>query len=112
MSVIPAEYNFQDHYKGSTFNDIPIVFNFDITGATILCQIKKSENDSVIVYEWKTGTNITVVNASIGSISLNKVNIFDKPKGKYVYDLQIIFSDGTSETYLKGAINIIQDISR
>ena len=112
MSVIPATYNFPDHYKGSTFSPISIVFNFDITGATILCQIKKSEGDSVVVHEWKTGVNITVVNASTGSIALNQINVFDKPKGSYVYDLQITFDDGTCQTYMKGNVNISQDISR
>ena len=112
MSIIPATYNFPNHYKGSTFSPISIVFNFDITGATILCQLKNSARDTQVVYEWKTGVNITVVDASTGSIVLNQINIFDKSQATYVYDLQITFADGTCQTYLKGSVNVSQDISR
>ena len=112
MSALPQIYNFPDHYKGSTFNATSFVFNFPITGATFLCQLKNSARDTQVVYEWKTGVNITVVDALTGSIVLNQINKFDKPKGSYVYDLQIDFGDGTSQTYVKGTLLIHQDVSR
>lgn len=110
MSVIPAIYNFQDHYRGSTFTALPIVFNFDITGAEIICQMRLQPN-SPIVHEWKTGTNITVVNALTGSIILNKIPEFKPSAGTYSYDLQIKFANTDSETYLKGTQKVIQDVT-
>jgi hypothetical protein len=110
MSVIPKTYNFQDHYKGSTFPAIPITFNFDITGSEIICQIRTQPN-SPIIHEWKTGANITVVNEIIGSIILNKITEFKPNAGNYVYDLQIKFANGDTETYLKGNSKVIQDIT-
>ena len=110
MSAQPQTYNFQDHYKGSTLSPLAIKFNFDITGATVICQIKAQSGSSVI-HEWKTGTNITIVNATTGEIVLQQVNKFSPAAGNYVYDLQINFTDGTSQTYIKGSLKVIQDIT-
>lgn len=112
MSVIPATYNLPDHYKGSTLSPVSIVFNFDITGANILAQIKKSETDTVVIHAWQTGLNITVVDPLIGSIVLNQVNTFSANTGNYHYDLQVNFANGTNFTYLKGTLKIHQDVSR
>jgi hypothetical protein len=110
MSAIPSIYNFQDHYKGSTLSPLAIKFNFDVTGAEIICQIRTQPN-ATIVHEWKTGTNITVTNALTGEIVLQQVNKFNPTAGNYVYDLQIIFADGTCQTYMKGSLKVIQDVT-
>jgi len=109
--MIPAEYNLKNHYKGSTFAPIGIKFNFDITGATLICQIKKDENWQYI-HQWKTGENITVIDLETGHISLNQILNFDAPAGNYVFDFQINYANGTSQTYIKGNLKIVQDITR
>lgn len=111
MSVIPAIYNLLPHYKGSSFASLHLKLNFDITGASILCQIKQ-DVDTPAIYEWKTGTNITVVDASTGEFILNQINEFSPDPCAYIYDLQVTLADGTCETYIKGKIKVIQDISR
>ena len=110
MSVIPALYNLQPHYKDSSFSALHFKLNFDITGATILCQIKK-DVDSPAVHEWVTGTNITIVDAPTGEFILNQINVFGPEPCRYIYDLQVITADGTSETYVKGKLKVIQDIT-
>ena len=110
MSLIPAIYNFEHHYKGSSLLPLHIKTNFDITGAIIICQIKPEVNATAI-HEWKTGVNITIVDALSGEFRLNQIDVFDPEAGKYIYDLQITFADGTSETYMKGKICVIQDIT-
>lgn len=110
MSVIPGVYHLQNHYKGSSFSPLHIKINLDITGATILCQIKQ-DFDSTPVYEWTTGTNITVIDAPTGEFVLNQIDSFDPEPCKYIYDLQVTFADGTCQTYLKGKIKVIQDIT-
>jgi hypothetical protein len=111
MSVIPQIYNFKDHYKGSTFSPLSIKFNFNITGATITCQIKSAAKATAVIYEWKTGVNITITNLLTGDIILNQINEFNPIAGYYIYDLQIKFNDGTGQTYLRGNLNVIQDIT-
>lgn len=110
MSAIPAVWNWKDHYKGSTFTPKNIKFNFDINGATITCQLKAGQGSN-LTYEWKTGVNITVVNSVTGEIVLNKIKEFKPPAGNYIWDLQVKFSDGTGQTYLKGTQNVIQDVT-
>ncbi len=110
MSVLPAIYNLKTHYKGSSFSPLRIKMNFDITGADILCQIKPDVNTTP-VHEWKTGVNITVLDAPTGEFVLNQINSFDPEPCRYIYDLQITFADGTSQTYMKGKIKVIQDIT-
>lgn len=110
MSVIPAIYNLQTHYKGSSFSPLHIKMNFDITGAVILCQIKPEVN-AAPVHQWETGVNITVIDATTGEFVLNQINKFNPEPCKYIYDLQITFADGTSQTYIKGKIKVIQDIT-
>lgn len=110
MSVIPAVYHLQNHYKGSSFSPLHIKLNFDITGAVILCQIKH-DVDSQAVHQWITGTNITIVDASTGEFILNQIDSFDPPPCRYIYDLQVTLANGTSQTYLKGKMKVIQDIT-
>lgn len=110
MSAIPSNWTWNDHYKGSTFTPKNIKFNFDITGATITCQLKLQKGSSVI-YEWKTGVNITVISLLTGQIVLNQINEFKPVAGDYVWDMQILFADGTSQTYLKGTQKVHPDIT-
>lgn len=110
MSVIPVIYNFKNHYKGSSFLALRVKLNFDITGATILCQIRPDIN-STPVHEWRTEINITIINASIGDFVLNQINSFDPPPCRYIYDLQVVLANGTSQTYLRGKLKVIQDIT-
>jgi hypothetical protein len=110
MSVIPAIYNLQTHYKGSSFLPLRIKLNFDITGAEIICQIKK-DVDTPPVYEWITGTNITIIDALTGEFILNQINVFNPEPCRYIYDLQVTLANGTCQTYLKGKIKVVQDIT-
>jgi len=111
MSVIPSIHNLKDHYKGSTLSPLGLKFNSDLTGAVVVCQIRK-DFKSTVVHEWKTGVNITVVDLLTGEIVLNQVNEFKPEAGIYMYDLQITFVDGTCQTYIKGSITVVQDITK
>lgn len=110
MSVIPAIYNLQNHYRGSSFSALHIKLNLDITGAEIICQIKP-DVDTPAIHQWITGTNITIIDAPTGEFLLDQIDVFDPEPCRYIYDLQITFADGTCETYLKGKIKVIQDIT-
>jgi hypothetical protein len=110
MSVIPAICNFKDHYKGSTFTARKIKFNFNITGAIITCQIRQQPG-SPIIYEWKTGVNITVLDYLTGEIVLNQIEDFKPIAGNYVSDVQVKFANGTIQTYLKGGLRVFQDVT-
>jgi hypothetical protein len=106
MSAIPSIWNWKDHYKGSTFTPKKIKFNFDLTGALVTCQIFAQQGSSII-YEWKTGVNINVINLATGEIALNQINEFKPVVGNYVYNLRVKFADGTSQVYIKGNQKVV-----
>jgi len=110
MSLLPGIWNWKDHYRGSTFKAKPIIFNFDITGAIIICQIRAIQGSSII-HEWKTGVNITVIDLLTGDIEFDQIDEFKPAAGNYVYDVKIKFADGTSDPYLKGTQKVIQNIT-
>lgn len=111
MSAIPANWTWKDHYKGSTFTPKNIKFNFDITGAIITCQLRRSQGSSVI-YEWKTGVNITVINLLTGEIVLNQIYKFNIPAGNYVFDVEYDHPAlQNNQTHIKGTLRVIQDIT-
>lgn len=110
MSVIPVKYDFKDHYRGSTFAALPIKFNFDITGATVLCQIRK-QGIGEIIHEWETGSNISVNNLLTGDIVLQKIKEFSPKPQNYEYDIRIKFANENVETYVKGFLKVIQNVS-
>lgn len=111
MSAIPAILPEILHYKGSDFNAISIKYNFDMTGYSFLCQIKPV-GGGVTVHEWKTGVNITVVNAAIGHIILNGIYKFKPAAGNYIFDIE---TDNPlaqkNQSFIRGSIKVIQDIS-
>lgn len=109
MSLQPENWTWKDHYNGSTFSAKNIKFNFDITGAVITCHLKSIIGN--VIYEWKTNLNITVLDLINGEIVLNQINKFRPSAGNYSWDLQINFSNGSSETYLKGTQKVVQDIT-
>jgi len=109
VGVIAAIYNFPTHRRGDTFTDKNIKFNFDITGADILVQFRTNTKGSA-VFEWRTGVNITVLDATNGEIVLNQT-VLNPPAQRYYYDLQITFANGVRFTYLTGQMLITQDIS-
>ena len=100
MSIIPQIKSRKDHYKGSTLLPLNIKFNFDITGATITCTVRAVQGSSII-YEWKTGINITIVNLVTGEIILNQIDEFNPAVGNYIHSINIKFANGTSEPYAK-----------
>jgi hypothetical protein len=111
MGLLPDQKDLKPHYKGSTFLAMNIKFNFDITGATILMQFK-SKSNSPVAFFWETGVNITVVDEPNGEIILQQVNELTPPSGNYIFDLQVKFADGTSFTYWRGNMTVIDDNSR
>jgi hypothetical protein len=111
MSAQPKTWKWKDHYKGSTFSAKSIKFNFDITGVTIICQLKAQSGSSVI-HEWKSGVNITVLDALIGHVVLNQIYKFKPAAGNYIFDVETdkpINQD--DQTYISGTLKVVQDIT-
>ena len=104
-------YNFDNLHRGdslaaTTFtmktsaDSLPI----DLTGASI--KVAFRYEDTLI--EKTIGGGVTVSDASTGIFILDSFEFLDI--GRYKYDIEITFSDGTITTFVKGFIKIIKDV--
>lgn len=104
-------------YKGDT---APTTLTFtnvngdpiDLSGASILMQIKEKTGDLTSLVELSTNDLI-----SIGGTDNNVVTILswvDVPYSRVplVYDMQFTLSNGRVVTYLTGKITVVIDVSR
>lgn len=111
--IIAADHNFKV-YKGDTFEAV-LTFTdengtaIDLSGATLLMQIKSNKTDSTSEVELTEGDGLTVSGGSN-----NIVTIFsnhDLDAGRYTYDFQAT-TGSRVVTYLKGFITVYQDVTR
>lgn len=99
------------HKRGTTFDGFPINVkingsNLNLTGATILMQLRK-EAGGIVAFE----PSITVTNATGGDFKIDE-QIIDIPACNYKYDIQITLSDDTVHTWIEGIFTITDNISR
>jgi leucyl aminopeptidase (aminopeptidase T) len=113
--MTPATYNMPNHYKGDTFEAITFTIKengvvVDLTGTTIRIDFKKDAINSHEKTSKTLGNGITLTDAVNGAVSIDSfVNNWDV--GKYIYDAEITFPDGTINTYFKGTLTVIQDVT-
>ena len=115
--MTPTTYKINDQYKGDTFNGVTFTLKegadktpIDLTGATILSQFRTKEVTGAIQQSFSIGSGITVGNATGGVFSFDAF-VLDWNTGTFFYDIQITFTDGSVRTYVKGTLNVIQDIT-
>ena len=109
-------YNFT-HIKGDTFEAVnfALIKNsvvLSLTGAVIKMQLR-SECGGLIALSLTSvsSAGITITNAAGGLFKINK-QIINIASGNYLYDLEIVFSDGSVKTWLSGEFLIECDITR
>lgn len=107
MNLIIEDYK---TIKGDTYTGSTIQLGEDITGATILMQIKKTHQSQPLITLTEID-GITVTSPSTGVITINPF-LVDLPASKYVYDIQVTFADGSVKTFQKGIFEVVQDTSR
>lgn len=99
------------HKRGDTFYQTPINIqvnsvDLDLTGATILMQLRK-EAGGVVMFT----PALTITDALGGDFQIDE-QIINIPACTYQYDIQITLSDDTVVTWISGLFIINDDISR
>jgi hypothetical protein len=111
--IVAADHNFKV-YKGDTFNAV-LTFTdengaaIDLSGSTLLMQIKKRATDSLSEQALTEGDGLTVSGAGNNIVTISAD--MDIAAGRYVYDFQATTGSNVI-TYLKGAIVVYQDVTR
>lgn len=106
------------HIKGDTFDAVNFEIKkdgvaIDLTGATIKMQLRKNANDvsPALSLTSVSSAGITITSATLGQFSINQ-QIINIEVGNYQYDIQITLASGVVKTYIAGAFNITQEITR
>ena len=115
--MIPEVYNITKQYKGDSFGgvDFQVVdavtkVPIDFTGATMRCQFRRGSATGAIVKDITIGNGITVTDAVNGEFSIDGFDI-NFSIGIYFYDIPTVFSGVVANTYIKGTLTVIQDVT-
>lgn len=110
----PAQYNikiWRNDTWAQTFALLADTTPIDLSGSTILIQIRPTPASESVVLTLSTATNtITIGGANRNQITLNKK--VEVTAGSYVYDMNVTFPSGEVKTYLWGNFIVSEDISK
>jgi hypothetical protein len=113
MSAYPGNYNI-DHYRGDTFlkyftwkaDDEPV----DMTGGTLLAQIRQNTAFTAPVYATFTVQNPDLANGYF-ELYLAPAILKDATWTRGAWDVQYTYADGEVQTLLFGEFNLTDDVS-
>lgn len=112
-------YDFPDHKRGDTFPSVAFTLTVDgvplnCSGSNVLSQFRAKDYSPVVLEFTTSDGTITIEGMDNNIIRFNERSGSDMlmDAGKYFYDVDIQFPDGTNKTYIEGTINITTDYSR
>lgn len=114
--MTPKTYNIRDHWNGDSFKGLQFVLTdqndaaIDLTGATIKCQFRDA-SDNTLILDLSIGSGITVDDAVNGTFTIDARNPFGLATGKYNYDVEVTYASGVIQTYIKGEVKILDDVT-
>ena len=105
------------HIKGDTFEAVnfQMLVNsnaLNLTNCTLRMQLKR-EYGGVPFLSLTSVANagITIVTAASGLFKINK-QVIDIDAHNYIYDIELVKSDGTVKTYISGNFLVTNDVTR
>jgi hypothetical protein len=110
----PAQYNvkiWRNDSWAQTFALLADETPIDLSGSTILIQVRPTATSSEVALELTTDdSSIGIGGIDSNQITLNK--IVDIAAGTYVYDMNVTFPSGEVKTYLWGNFIVSEDITK
>lgn len=114
-----ATYNIPTQYNGDTFEQV--TFNFyttsseagneiDLSTATPKMDIRRDSVRGKVVKQLTIGNGLEWVDQANGQFRTTAF-LIDWGGGKYVYDLQITYSQNDVQTYVKGGFTVTEDVT-
>lgn len=115
-----ATYNIPTQYNGDTFEQI--TFNFYTTSSDagneidlstvvhVKMDIRRNDVRGKLVKQLSIGSGLEWVDQANGQLRTTAF-LIDWGGGKYVYDLEIKYSDTSVQTYVKGSFNVTEDVT-
>lgn len=117
--MTPGVYYFPNHQRGDTFNGHTFEISqnsepVDFTDADILIQFKATPQSKAVL-QWSTDDDSITISGddnNVINMASKTGDEMDIPAGTYKYDIQVVLSNGVTNTYVKGSMKIVNDISR
>jgi len=113
--MIPATYNLPDAYRGDTYGPIVFYFN-DVSGSGINldgglgnCQVRDKLTKCVAV-SWDSADSTMLISGNQVVFNAVSGQSMMMPPRVYDYDFQINAS-GVNNTYLRGELTVIENIT-
>jgi len=111
--MIPGNYNIQAYRNDTLLKTITITdangSPVSLATAAVVMQVK-TKPDGDLLMTLSEGDGLTVSGAGNNIITVSKVVSIDEC-GTYYYDVQASYASGIVSTYLRGAFNVIKDIT-
>ena len=109
--MIPRVYNLPDHTKGDTFEGFAMSIRvsgslLDLTGASIVMNLRESPVDSTIKASYSVNSGIRIDTTVLGKFYFN-TQIIDLHAKKYYYSIQVTTSTGNDYTITGASITYL-----
>jgi len=105
------------HIKGDTFEAVnfELLVNtvaLNLTGCTLRMQLRKEYGGIVYLYLTSVASaGITITSTVNGLFKINK-QVINIEAANYIYDIELVKSDGTVKTYISGNFYVTNDVTR
>ena len=85
----------------------------DLTGCTAVGQARESQSSETVAITFISPSSI-VLGGTTGSIKLKltPIETLAIPEGNYVYDILIVFPDGTKKPLIEGIIKVESSVTK
>ena len=106
------------HTSGDTWRGLAMTITLngtplDLTGATVLMQMRKLAASTEVAYEWKSdgaSPQIEITDAAAGEVSIKSRVVLGS--GSLPFDIQVTTADGIIRTVVSGVLPVVLDVSR
>lgn len=114
-AIIQGEIKIEGIYKGDEINLDFEITGINLTGKTLLCQVRKDAN-SPLALEFNEADNSltkTVVSTSVTNMTLSRSSIYTSKMSEGVYKLSVVsFTNNTDvQTIIVGTLEIINNVT-
>ena len=91
-----------------TINDVPL----DLTDVELSAHFRLGSKTGCKAHKFSIGNGIIVTDATAGKFRLLADTILNWEVGRWYFDVEFEFSDGSIKTYYSDVLTITQDVTR
>jgi hypothetical protein len=103
--------------QGDTWSGLTVEFSIDdvavdLTGASIVMQLRKTFCDKTVALEFSTADGSVLIDSPLTGHFIVQPAIISINPRLYVYDIQVTLASGRVVTIVQGSFNILPTVTR